>query len=136
MEFKPSSLASKRRLRLFGLTLGLSIFFVFGVGLPTLWGIRNPWWSWLVGSLAVVLAGIAPSILRPVYRGWMVIGRALGWANTKLILGILYFFILCPLGLIIRLIRRDPLARSFIRDLETYRLPSSPYSKQNMEQSF
>lgn len=136
MEFKQSSLISKKRLRLFGLTFGLSILLVFGVGFPALWGTRRPWWPWLVGGLAIVLAGMAPGVLRPVYRGWMAIGRALGWANTKLILGMIYFLILCPVGLIMRLIGRDPLARSFIRDLETYRLPSSPYSKQNMEQQF
>lgn len=58
----------------------------------------------LCGSLA------APALMRPLWRGWIAFGHALGWLNTRLILGILFYLVFTPLGLLFRLVGRDALA--------------------------
>ena len=44
----------------------------------------------------------------------------LGWINTRLILGIFFYLILTPVGLIMRLFGRDPLHRKLDRKATTY----------------
>jgi len=136
MKLKIAEHLTRNRLRLFGFTLGLTVVMLFGFVLPAYLGLPRPLWPWVVGGMLVLLAGIIPRFFQPIYKRWMVVGRALGRAFTTLVLGIFFFLILSPIGLVMRLIGRDPMARTFNRDLETYRLPSSPYSKQNMERPF
>lgn len=74
----------------------------------------------VIGS-ALVLSGVfVPKILAPVFGLWMLLGHILGWVNSRLILGIVFFFLLTPMALFMRLIGRDALARRFDKELATY----------------
>jgi hypothetical protein len=58
-----------------------------------------------------VLAGlVAPGSLGPVYRGWMRFGLALSRFTTPIFLGIMYFLVFLPFGLVMRRFRQ-PLVR-------------------------
>lgn len=48
---------------------------------------------------------------RAVYRAWMRFVFILGWINTRIILVILFYLILTPVGLLLRLFRIDLLER-------------------------
>ena len=61
-----------------------------------------------VGAYFLVGAFVQP-ILRPVFKVWMKIAFALGWFNTRLILGILYYFLFSPISFVQRLMGRDQL---------------------------
>lgn len=63
------------------------------------------------GALLLVLGSVAPRLLGPVHRGWMAVARTLGRVNTTLFLGLVFFLVLTPLGLALRLSGRDELAR-------------------------
>ncbi len=68
----------------------------------------------VLGALAVVLALLAlgaPSLLGPVHRLWMQVADALGWFNTRVLLGLVYFLVMTPTGIVMRLMGRDPLDR-------------------------
>jgi hypothetical protein len=68
----------------------------------------------LLGSLAVVLTGfslLAPGRLGPVQNVWMRGAHALGWFNTRILLSLVYFLIMTPTGVVMRLLRWDPLHR-------------------------
>lgn len=65
----------------------------------------------LAGALLVLLAAARPPALAPVRRAWDALARALGQANTALLLGLVYFLVLAPLGIALRLAGRDELAR-------------------------
>jgi hypothetical protein len=45
------------------------------------------------------------------YRRWMQLAMALGWVNTRIILGLMYYGVFTPLGFFRRLAGRDPLRR-------------------------
>lgn len=79
------------------------------------------WW-WLAGGAALfLLAGVfTPAVLRPFYFLWMKFATALGWINTRLLLGIIYLLIFTPAGIFVRLLRRDPLKLRFDRSAATY----------------
>ena len=102
----------KNELRSFGLVVG-GVFLALGVLL--LW--RSSWAS-LFGQIATVLGLglllfglLLPRALKHVYRGWMAFALVLGWINTRLILGVLFYvgFSLAHLYLLIR--RQDPMQR-------------------------
>jgi hypothetical protein len=83
----------------------------------------------LLGGLAGVLAGFAlaaPGLLRPIHTVWMQGAEALGWLNTRLLLGLVYFLIMTPTGLLLRLLGRDPLDRQ-LRDRPSYWRKREPH---------
>jgi hypothetical protein len=123
----------KRELRHFGLLMGALIALLFGALLPWLWGFGHALWPWLVGGAFVLWAALAPWMLAPVYRIWMKIGAVLGWVNTRLILGVVFYFLFTPIGLIMRLFRHDAMARKFEPRADSYRLKSKTTDRNDME---
>lgn len=76
------------------------------------WRGAKPWVVVTLISIAAVLSVlsvVAPSLLRPVYRGWMRFGEVLGWINTRIILTLVFFLVVTPIGLLMRLFGRSPM---------------------------
>ncbi len=65
------------------------------------------------------LAAFAPNLLRPVFKLWMKLANAVGWFNTQVILAIVFVLIFIPIGLIMKLLRKDPMKRKMFA-VETY----------------
>lgn len=78
-----------------------------------------------IAAVLVLLALIAPAVLRPVYRGWMLLGEALGWINTRIILTVVFFLVVTPIGLLLRLFGRSPMAA---RGGDSYWIDVEPHS--------
>jgi hypothetical protein len=93
-------------------------------------------WAVLSGSLLAVAGLMAPGILRQVYRGWMWVGHALGWVNTRLILGILFYGVMTPMGVLMRWMGYDPMRRGFDPDAPTYRVVREPRPPSHMKNTF
>jgi hypothetical protein len=68
----------------------------------------------------VVLAAAWPRAIQPVYVAWMALAAALGWLSTHLLLAIIYYGLITPLGCIARLCRHDPLQRRFDSRVSSY----------------
>lgn len=54
---------------------------------------------------------LAPSRLGPVHRAWMALGQAISKVTTPVILALLYYVFITPVGVLRRTIGRSPLAR-------------------------
>ena len=98
-------------LRKFGLTTGAIVAVLFGGLIPWIWDFRYPTWPWIVFGILAAFAILAPMLLQPVHRTWMRIGLAISKVTTPIILGIVFFLVIMPVGIIIRLAGRDPLHR-------------------------
>lgn len=123
-------------LRSFGVVTGAITAILFGVVLPWLLGHAFPWWPWVVGGVLVLSALVFPAGLRPVYRIWMTFGHALGWINTRIILGFAYYAIVLPISVVMRLTGRDTMARGFEKESPSYRTPSTDLPKNHFERPF
>jgi hypothetical protein len=65
-------------------------------------------------GLMVGLAGLKrPSFVLPLYLGWMYAAFPLGWVVSHLVLGAVFYLVLTPIGLLMRLVRYDPLRHRF-----------------------
>lgn len=131
----PAPSPAVAELRAFGLLMGAMVGLVFGLLIPWLWGLAWPLWPWPVAAVFVLGALLVPRWLAPVHGLWLRIGHALGWLNTRLILGLVFFLIFVPVGLARRAFR-DPLARRLDGGLESYRLPGRQPVKRNLERPF
>jgi len=64
-----------------------------------------------VGGLLVLAGWVIPESLGPVFKGWMGLAQLLSRITTPVFLGIIYFVVLAPVGLLMRLVGRRPLER-------------------------
>jgi len=65
-----------------------------------------------IGAILVVSGIVVPGRLGPVYRAWMGLSRAISWLTTPIVLGILYYFVITPAGLLRRMLGGNPLRHS------------------------
>jgi hypothetical protein len=114
-------LINKKDLRSFGLIVG-GIFALIGVW-PALFRAATPrWWSVILAVLLAVPALIYPKALYWPHKGWMLLGHVLGWINTRIILGAVFYLIVTPIGTVRRLMGKDPMGMKK-SNVETYRVP-------------
>ena len=64
-----------------------------------------------IGAVLVILGYVQPRLLKPLSVVWWKFSRLLGWFNARVLLSIVFFLILTPLGLFWRITGKDPLAR-------------------------
>ena len=100
---------SKRQLKDFGLLVGLGFPIVIGWIIPLFGGHSFRTWTLWVGCPLLILGLLAPNTLFYPYKVWMKIGLALGWINSRIILGIIFLFVLEPISLFMKLTGYDPL---------------------------
>lgn len=113
---------TRGQLRQFGLVMGAAVALVFGVLFPWLRSHDAPPWVWGIAAAFAALGVIAPRLLRPVYDLWMKIGGVLGWINTRIILGLVFYGVVTPMGIVMRLVKYDPMARTLDPERESYRV--------------
>ncbi|HJQ82792.1 MAG TPA: SxtJ family membrane protein [Candidatus Binatia bacterium] len=101
---------SASELRRFGLTVG-GMFLLLGTLSWWRGHVRPPVVFWTLGVLLVVPGLVAPMILEPVRRGWMRFGMLLGEVNSRIILGVMFYVVIAPVGFVLRTFFRDPLDR-------------------------
>ena len=124
-----------KELRNFGLIVG-GIFLVIGMW-PLVWrgeGMRL--WALGLGAVLAPLGLLLPAVLLPVFKVWMKMGHVLGWINTRIILGILFYGLITPMGVVMRLFGWDAMRRVLVRDAQTYRVVRQPRPKSHMTRQF
>ena len=110
-----------KELRKFGLMVG-GIFCAIGLWPALFRGQPLRSWALIVGVLLLVPALTIPRVLAPVYRVWMLVGEALGWINTRILLGVVFFLVITPMGVVRHLLGKNTMRRSFDPDVESYRV--------------
>lgn len=124
-----------KELRQFGLLVG-GIFTIIG-----LWPLvfrDEPMRLWAIGlgGLLTALGAILPQVLAPIHKGWMKIGHILGWINTRILLGIVFYGLVTPIGMVFRLMGKDPMQQMFVKDTTTYRVVRTSRPHSHMKYQF
>ena len=87
-------------------------------------------------AAAFLLAGLlAPRSLAGIYAIWMRIGEALAWINTRIILTLIFFLVVTPTGLVMRLFGRSPLDPRRHRSTASY-WDDVSYRDRHLEKQF
>ncbi len=111
---------SKKQLREFGILVGFGFPLLIGWVLPAISGHGFRAWTFFIGVPIFIIGFTAPYLLHYPYKAWMALGYALGWFNSKIILGLVFVFILQPIAFVMRLTGYDPLRSRRKREL-TYK---------------
>ena len=86
-------------------------------------------WSLLISFIFLALGLINSKILTPLNRLWFKFGLLLGKFISPLIMGIIFFLVVTPIGIIMRLLKKDLLNLKYNKK-ETYWIDKSgPKSK-------
>jgi hypothetical protein len=127
--------ATRKELRRFGLLVG-AVFTVIGLWPLVFRGEPLRLWAIGIGGLLIVCGGALPSVLAPIHKGWMWVGHILGWINTRILLGIVFYVLVTPLGLVFRLMGKDTMRQAFAESSTTYRVVRSPRPHSHMKNQF
>ncbi len=123
-------------LRRFGLTTGGIFGAIFGLILPWMFEHEFPLWPWILFGVMVFWSLAAPATLGLVYQSWMRLGLLISKVTTPLILGIVFFLIVTPFGLVRSLFAKDPMARELNGNSDSYRVPSEQTTRANLENPY
>jgi hypothetical protein len=125
----------KRQLRSFGLIVGGG-FAVLGFAPAVFHGQGPRIWALALGFLLVAAALIFPVALRPIFRVWMWVGELLGWVNTRIILLLVYYAVIVPIGGLLRMTGKDPMRLKFEQDAKSYRILRTKRPASHMQRQY
>ena len=96
-------------------SFGILFFIVFL--LIAIWPVINSEpiriWSIIISILFLILGITNSKILTPLKRGWIKLGEILGKVVAPIIMGFIYFIIITPIGILMRLFGKDLLNIKF-----------------------
>ena len=125
----------KKQLRQFGLLVG-GIFAAIGFW-PMFFRAEGPrFWALALGVALVIPALVLPRSLAQVHRVWMAAAEGLGWVNTRVLLSVVFYGLVAPMGIVMRRFGRDPMQRRFAPGATTYRVPKPPRPAVHMTRQF
>lgn len=146
MIFTQHPVPDKAGLRRFGLTFAAILVLLFGLlvpwfrfgseGLPLVDGTHNPYWPWWAAAVITALALALPASLIWLYKPWMKFADVAQWVNSRIILFILFYLMILPIGLLRRLLRKDSMQRKFDPAAKTYRNELGSADHNDMEKPF
>ena len=104
----------------------------FGVVMLAFFGIVGTFaWRWsgthiavyAIWSAAILLVTVyyaVPRLRRPLFVGWMYASYPIGWVVSHVLLALIYYGVLTPTGLLLRVLGRDSMNRQFDRAAKSY----------------
>jgi len=114
---------SRRQLAVFGL---MWFLFLSILGWMAWWrtgSFISACWFWAIGAAVPGMGLVRPGALRIVYLLAAYATFPIGFVVSYVILAVVYYLVLTPTGVILRLTGYDPLQRRFDRSAKTYWLP-------------
>ena len=126
----------KKSLRSFGITMSLALSAIAIVVFLKRYNSNLA--LQVVSGFFLLLAILAPALLKPLYIIWMKFAFVLGWVNTRIILCILFYLFFTPISIGIKIFRIDLLDRSIQKDKDSYWKPKekTPFNPLNYERQF
>ena len=95
----------KKDLKSFGVTIGIILLLIAGF---LFYKDKESFQIFLyIAGAFIGFGSIIPIILKPIYIVWMVFAVILGWFMTRVILSLLFYVIITPIGLVLRIFGKD-----------------------------
>jgi len=110
---------TKKQLRTFGIALSV---FLGIIGLVHFLKGNTPHYYWFWGAAGIIFLAtlLVPILIKPIYHVAIFIAHILGWINTRLILGLIYYLLVTPIAIIMKIFGRDALNRKLDKEAKSY----------------
>jgi membrane-associated phospholipid phosphatase len=108
----------KKTLKSFSRVMAIALF-----SIGTILLVRHKQSYLVFYSLTVLFFGLgifASFVFKPVYLIWMRLAFVLSWINTRLVLLVVFYLVLTPTGLVMKLMGKDLLDRRIEREKKSY----------------
>jgi len=103
-------------------SFGLVFFVIFLI--VALWPLKYEedirLWSLVISIIFFILGVINSKLLTPLNKLWFKFGILLGSIVSPIIMGIVYFAVVTPTGVLMRLLGKDLLRMSKVKNTSTY----------------
>jgi saxitoxin biosynthesis operon SxtJ-like protein len=114
--------ATRSDLKWFGLLM--LAFFAFLGGMSQWRGHpRSALILWGIGAALALIYYVIPPTKRLMFDLWMGVTYPIGWVLSHLLMVIMFYLVITPIGLLMRLLGRDPMQRAFDRGATSYWVP-------------
>jgi hypothetical protein len=110
--------------RSFGLVFAV-VFLVLACW-PLFHGETPRWWALGIAVVFVVIAILKPVLLGGLNRQWLKFGLLLGKVVSPVALGILFYCVVAPIGVLVRLTGKDPLRLKLDSGADSYWISRKP----------
>ena len=121
----------------------------FGLLVGAVFGLLGAWWIYrakflnaayvltILGAALIISGIVVPRVLVFPRKGWMKLAEGLSYVSSRIILAVIFFLVLTPIGLIKRAMGWDPLyRRSPVRDSYWHPYPSRQQNPRHYEKMF
>ena len=103
-------------------SFGLLFFVVFLI--IGLWPLKNGEslnFYFIIASVVFLILGLLNSkLLSPLNKSWIKLGEILGIIIAPIVMALVYFVILTPISIIVRVFGKDLLGLKFLKEKDTY----------------
>ena len=110
--------SGEKELRQFGVTLGIILALLGG-----LFFLRQKDCYFYFLGLSVIflfLGLVAPLLLKPIQKIWMSLAILIGWFVTRIILIVLFYLLVTPIGILAKILGKNFLDTKFNRNVDSY----------------
>lgn len=81
---------------------------------------------WGLGGIFCLAGVVRPTLIRPLFVGWMRAVYPIGWVVSNGLVIAVYWFVITPIGTIMRVLGKDPLERAFDPSADSYWVEHDP----------
>ena len=103
-------------------SFGILFFIIFLI--LSLWPLKNGnnlnFYFFITSGIFLILGALNSKLLTPLNKTWIKFGEILGLIIAPIVMGLVYFFILTPVSLIVRLFGKDLLGLKILKENKTY----------------
>ena len=118
-------------------SFGIVFFFVFLI--ISLWPLTNEnslrVWSIFVAIIFLILGLMNSKLLTPLNKLWFKFGLFLGSIVSPIVMGIVFFLVITPIGFVMKIMGKDLLNKKKDNDKKSYWINRSK-TKSTMKQQF
>lgn len=109
-----------------GFGLVFAGLFVVIAGWPMFYGEAPRWWAFAIAAVLAMIAALRPALLAGPNRLWTKLGVLLGNVVGPIAVGVLFYGVVAPLGVVMRLTGKDPLRVKLDARADSYWIPRKP----------
>jgi hypothetical protein len=75
---------------------------------------------WFAAGALLAASRIVPPLFRTIYKLWVTFSVILGYFVSRMLLTLVFFVVISPMGVVMRALRKDPMDRKFDPHAATY----------------
>ncbi|HAH49223.1 SxtJ family membrane protein [Gimesia sp.] len=111
---------SSRDLRIFSIALGCLLALISLISFRASASVPLAVMLSGIAVLIMVIGFLAPATVKPVYLGWMILLFPVRWSVSCLLIAVVYYLVMTPIGFALRLLGHDLVGRRFDAQASSY----------------